>query len=327
MNFENFRKNFINVITSDRYYDLLEIYNLIHFETIQWMKKKNIVFVCLPITTQSISSPMGIGSDSKPYKVKSIENNNEFYLADSMQFYLELLLRAKNLNKVGYFTNTFRGENVDKRHLHQFNHFEIEIKGDIKLCKNLAFNYIKYIVKKTILNLKDNNLIKANLNNLNDFINKKYYDLDYFDAISILKNDCPSGITNKNNINSIGERYLIKKFNNSGIFLNNFPAKLVPFYQKNVSNRAINSDFLIGIGETIGMGQRCETYEETINSIRLHNNNPNEYNWYFKMKKEKPMQTSGFGVGIERLILFLINEDDIRNVVVLPRDTNENIEP
>ncbi|WP_373437174.1 amino acid--tRNA ligase-related protein [Metamycoplasma equirhinis] len=123
------------------------------------------------------------------------------------------------------------------------------------------------------------------------------------------------------------EKYLIKKFNNSGIFLNNFPAKLVLFYQKNVSNRAINSDFLIGIGETIGMGQRCETYEETINSIRLHNNNPNEYNWYFKMKKEKPMQTSGFGVGIERLILFLINEDDIRNVVVLPRDTNENIEP
>ncbi len=74
------------------------------------------------------------------------------------------------------------------------------------------------------------------------------------------------------------------------------------------------------------MGQRCETYEETINSIRLHNN-PNEYNWYFKMKKEKPMQNSGFGVGIERLILFLINEDDIRNVVVLPKDTNENIEP
>lgn len=327
MNFYKFKENYIEIIKSQRYANLLEIYEFIYTETLKWMKRQNIHFVCLPITTQSVSSPMGAGSDSKPYKVESLLNKNQFYLADSMQFYLELLLRTKNFDRVGYFTNTFRGERVDKRHLHQFNHFEIEIKGDIKKCKMLAFNYVKAITKKIILKLNNNYLIKNNISNLEKFISQKYYDLDYLNALSILKNEFPRGISNSNNINAKGEKYLINKYKNRGIFLNNFPALLVPFYQKNDSIKAINSDLLIGIGETVGMGQRCETYNEIIESLELHKNNKSEYKWYIKMKKEMPLMTSGFGIGIERFILFLINEDDIRNVVILPRDTYEIIEP
>lgn len=165
------------------------------------------------------------------------------------------------------------------------------------------------------------------MTNLETFLKNSFLNLDYKKAIKILKNEFINGIENNGQINSLGEKYLLSKNNNNAVFLNNFPSKLIPFYQKNDSKTSINSDFLIGIGETIGIGQRCESANEVLDSIKLHKNNPQEYNWYIEMKKKFPLTTSGFGVGIERLILFLINENDIRNVVVLPRDTNENIEP
>ncbi|UWW01483.1 hypothetical protein NW064_00460 [Mycoplasmopsis felis] len=90
---------------------------------------------------------------------------------------------------------------------------------------------------------------------------------------------------------------------------------------------AINSDLLIGIGETIGAYQRFFDYNETINSIKKHKNSPEEYEWYLKMKSEKPLLTSGFGMGIERFMLFLIGEDDIREVQLIPRETDLEVLP
>lgn len=324
--FNQYKKDFLKAIESQYYSEILEIYDIIHFYTIKWMKVNEIRFAPLPITTQSISSPMGLGSDSKPFKVKSVMNDLEFFLADSMQFHLELLLRSKRINKVGYFSNSFRGENVDVRHLHQFNHFEIEIIGEINKCKLLAISYLKYIIKKILIKLKSNSLIKKNIKNLKTFLKNKPINLEYTEAIKILNQYYPEGI-NDTGINSAGEQYLLRMYKNKGIFLNNFPTELVPFYQRNNDGFAVNSDFLIGIGETIGMGERCFDDRDLIESINLHKNNTEEYKWYIKIKKERPLITSGFGVGIERLILFLTNQYDIRNVTLIPRDTHEIIEP
>ncbi|UWV79083.1 hypothetical protein NWE59_02885 [Mycoplasmopsis felis] len=73
--------------------------------------------------------------------------------------------------------------------------------------------------------------------------------------------------------------------------------------------------------------QRFFDYNETINSIKKHKNSPEEYEWYLKMKSEKPLLTSGFGMGIERFMLFLIGEDDIREVQLIPRETDLEVLP
>ncbi|MDW2923493.1 amino acid--tRNA ligase-related protein [Mesomycoplasma ovipneumoniae] len=148
MNFEDYKKNFIKHISSQKYSIILKLFSQINFLTIKWMKLNNIEIVNCPVTTQSISSPMGLGSDSLPYKVVSAKNKEfEFYLADSMQFHLELFLRVKNIDAVGYISQSFRGEQVDERHLHQFSHFEVECNLPLVETKKMIIKYVKYIVK------------------------------------------------------------------------------------------------------------------------------------------------------------------------------------
>ncbi|UUM25452.1 asparagine synthetase A [Mycoplasmopsis agalactiae] len=333
-NFDKYSSDFIRTISAERYGMLVKLYSEINYLTFRWMKHNNIQIVSLPITTQSISSPMGLGSDSKPYKVISKSNPDfEFFLADSMQFYLELLLRAQSIEKVGYIANTFRGEDVDNRHLHQFNHFEIEIKGNIKDCRNLVIRYLKYIVRNLIKTIPDI-LNYFNANNkirLESWLKKRQFLLTHTKAVKILENDEYNNgieiIDGFKTINSNGEKYLMNKFSNSILWLINFPSIIVPFYQKSYRGTAYNSDLLIGIGETVGAGERCETYNETIESINKHKNNTDDYKWYLDMKRLIPLKTSGFGIGLERLVLFLIDESDIRNVQLIPRETDKEILP
>lgn len=331
--FQKYQQNFLKTITSTETFNLVKLYSEVCWFTYNWMKLNNIEIINLPISTQSISSPMGLGSDSLPYKVNSEkEPEFSFFLADSMQFYLELLLRVENINRVGYISPSFRGENVDERHLHQFNHFEIEIKGDREEAKSIAISYLKKLVKQILYSKPDilSFYGKNNIKRLKEWLEKEVKNLDFSESIKILRQEFPSGIDDTNeiiNINSYGEKFLIKKFSNNIIWVNNFPWMNTPFYQKRNGNYSLSSDLLIGVGETVGLGERCINYDETISSILEHKNDPNEYNWYLEMKRLHPMKTSGFGIGLERLILFLTGLDDIRETQIIPRITNKEILP
>lgn len=323
--YKKYQKNFLKVTTSQRYKNLVFLYSKINEEIYKWMFKNNIFVINLPITTQSISSPMGFGSDSLPYKVFEKDTNFEFYLADSMQFYLELLLRVQNVDKIGYIANTFRGEKINARHLHQFNHFEIEIKGDLKKCQRLIQNLIKSITKNIINAIPDalNYFDKNNTKRLNDWIKKPFKNIKHYQAVLLLrKNGMLRGIStiaNIDTINSWGEQKLIDLFPNHLIWITNFPSRLIPFYQKNINSQGVNADLLIGIGETIGGGERWENAIELKSSMKPQQIQENKYQWYFQMKKDFPIKTAGFGMGLERYLLFLINEKDIRNVQLIPR--------
>ncbi|MBG0730901.1 asparagine synthetase A [Mycoplasma sp. 'Moose RK'] len=331
MDFKDYRNNFLDYVTQERYSRILRIFSEINFLT--YKKNKKISIVNCPITTQSISSPMGLASDSLPYKVISNQNKNfKFYLADSMQFYLELFLRANNVKAVGYISQTFRGEQVDERHLHQFNHFEIELVSSLNETKKTVIKYIKYIIKN-LLKYSSQDLDYFNSSNtirLKKWLKLRTINVSHEDAISTLKKEYREGIEIKQGfeiINSNGEKYLIKKYKNKIIWLESFPHELVPFYQKNKNGKAVNSDLLMGIGEIVGAGERSETYNETLKSLLDHGNNPTNYGWYLEMKKQIPLKSSGFGMGLERFLLFLINEVDIRNVQLIPRETDLEILP
>jgi aspartyl/asparaginyl-tRNA synthetase len=94
----------------------------------------------IPITCNSVSSPMGLGSDSLPVHVNLF--GKETYLADSMQFYLEYFVRQPNVEGIWYIMPTFRGEDPDARHLNQFFHSEAEIKGRFPNIQKVVNNYL-----------------------------------------------------------------------------------------------------------------------------------------------------------------------------------------
>ena len=83
----------------------------------------------------------------------------------------------------------------------------------------------------------------------------------------------------------------------------------------------------MGIGETIGCGERHMNYEQLLVALKKHCVDEKEYEWYVEMKKQFPLQTSGFGMGIERFLMWVLKAQDIRNMQICLRFNGENILP
>lgn len=124
---------------------ILELEELIFIESMSFYRDKGIHWLSAPVTTGTISSPMGLGSDSLPVEIYL--DGRKTYLADSMQFLLEYGCRLFK-NGCWYIMPTFRGEDVDKRHLKQFFHSESEVPGNLDDTMNLVNEYIKHLLRK-----------------------------------------------------------------------------------------------------------------------------------------------------------------------------------
>lgn len=131
------------------------------------------------------------------------------------------------------------------------------------------------------------------------------------------------------NITRKAERELIKLYDGL-VWITNYDELAVPFYQKldkKIEGTTKNADLLMGIGETVGCGERHEKSRELLDALKRHEVLPEEYEWYIEMKKHYPMQTSGFGMGIERFLMWVLKTSDIRNMQLCLRFNGENILP
>ena len=327
---------YLNVLESDWYKLLVKLENLITKETVYFYNSKNILTMHLPVTTGSISSPMGKGSDSKPVKVNIC--GVDTYLADSMQFFLEYGCRLTE-NGVYYIMPTFRGEEADERHLCQFYHSEAEIPGNLNDVMDLVEEYIKHLSRKIIEEFGE--VLQHELGDITHIkkvanYKGKFPRITFDDAEKKLKEKFPDKIDRFiiyddgfRNITSDGEKALMQIYDGL-IWVTNYDKMAVPFYQKvDEKNKrsAKNADLLMGIGETVGCGERKKTDLELYKSLNEHNVNSKEYEWYIEMKKKFPLQTSGFGMGIERYLMWVLKCKDIRNMQICLRFNGRNIVP
>lgn len=313
------------LLTSEWYRALSKIFSNIIIATNDFYKQKEILPLLFPITTGSVSSPMGLGSDSTPVEI-SIKGN-KVYLADSMQFSLEIGTRLTNKGAF-YIMPSFRGEQVDKRHLNEFFHSEAEIVGNLSDVKILVEEYIKFLIKH-LLRTCDAEImdIAGTTEHLNDVLNKSFMSIRFEYAIRELCDIAGAVEYIEQNIPIItpkGEQELIKRHGQC-TWLTNMPWISVPFYQakEQGTNFAMNADLLAGIGEMLGSGQRVLTKNDLTESLNAHNCAETGYEWYGKMREIQTVQTSGFGLGIERFILFVLKHDDIRDCQLLLRDHSQ----
>lgn len=284
---------------------------------------KGMESVMSPITTASISSPMGLGSDSEPVEIEMF--GEKICLADSMQFFLEYLLRASDKG-VYYIMPTFRGEEHDETHLNQFFHAEAEIVGGLEELLELIEGYVKELTHSVVNFLEENNCAVPVSDSLLQMIdNKNFLRIDYNDALKELENVSDAIEINEDGskvISKVGENYLSKIY---GIFwLTGFPAKIVPFYQKrkiDAPEYTETADLIFPvIGEIVGCGARHVGAKELVQAIEdMDVHEPESYDWYITMKEITPIETSGFGLGVERFLSWILGIDDIRKVVLLSR--------
>jgi len=227
------KNRFLDILDNPWYALLAELQNLISYETYNYFNAQNLKTIHLPITTNTISSPMGLGSDSKPVKINLF--GQETYLADSMQFMLEYGCRFFDKGAY-YIMPSFRGESADQRHLCQFYHSEVEIPFKMDKAMIFAENYISYLSSKILEKLGD-----AILKNIGDIThleilanNKERIPALSFDECCILLKNDPKFIKKDprgfRTINHLGERELIDRFSGF-VWLTHYDHLSVPFYQ------------------------------------------------------------------------------------------------
>lgn len=252
---------------------------------------------------------------------------------------LEGELGALALGAIYTFGPTFRAENSNTpRHLAEFWMIEPEMAFyDITDNMDLAEEFIKYLVKYALDNNMDdlrflNDMFdKGLIERLESVLKEDFVRLDYTSAIDILlkadkKFDYPVswGI----DLQSEHERYLVENHFKRPVILTDYPKDIKAFYMKqNDDGKTVRAmDVLFPtIGEIIGGSEREADYQKLLNRVHELGMTEEQYWWYFETRKFGSAPHSGFGLGFERLLLFVTGMTNIRDVIPFPR-TPQNAE-
>ncbi|MCG2866691.1 MAG: asparagine--tRNA ligase [Vulcanisaeta sp.] len=245
------------------------------------------------------------------------------YLTQSSQFYLEVMIYA--LEKVYTIAPSFRAEpSRTRRHLTEFWHAEAEeawLQFDGLL--NLLEDLITHVVDKVLEERQDElKLLNRDVKVLEN-VKPPFYRVSYDEAIEILQG---KGLKIKwgDDIGADEERVLTLQFDKP-ILLHHFPEQVKAFYHRNDPAKpetTLSVDVLApeGYGEVIGGGERIYDYEELLSKIKRFGLRPEDYDWYLDLRRFGSVPHAGFGLGIDRLVMWICGLDHIRDAVPFPRD-------
>jgi len=252
---------------------------------------------------------------------------------------LEGELGALSLGDIYTFGPTFRAENSNTpRHLAEFWMIEPEMAFyDLTDNMDLAEDFVKYLIKYALENCIDdltflNDMVdKGLLDRLRFVTGNEFVRLTYTEAVAILTaapRKWEYQVGWGKDLQAEHERYLVEEHFKRPVILTDYPREIKAFYMKqNDDNKTVRAmDVLFpGIGEIIGGSQREEDYDKLIGRIRELNLPEKDLWWYLETRKFGSAPHSGFGLGFERMILFVTGMTNIRDVIPFPR-TPKNAE-
>ena len=245
------------------------------------------------------------------------------YLSQSAQFYLETLIFS--LEKVWSITTSFRAERSrTRRHLYEYTHLEAEAAWmDMKDMMNVVEEMVKAGVKKVLdERLDELEYIKRDTSRLEQVLSNKFNVITYDEAVELLKK---KGVEIEwgEDFGADEERTLTEQFD-IPIFVTMFPKKIKSFYMKVSEDNpqlVYGFDLLApeGYGEIVGGSVREDNYDILLDRIKEEKLNPEDYEWYLDLRKYGSVPHSGFGLGIERMVMWIGGLDHIRDATPYPR--------
>lgn len=278
------------------------------------------------------------------YDLKKDENGKIIYDDDffgkqtslTVSGQLEGELGATALGAIYTFGPTFRAENSNTpRHLAEFWMIEPEVAFiDQDDLMDLEEDFIKYCVRWALDNCKDdleflNKMIdKTLLQRLNSVLEDSFVRLSYTDGIKILEEAVAAGhkfefpVSWGMDLSSEHERYLVEHHFGKPVIMHGYPKEIKAFYMKiNPDGKTVQgTDVLFPqIGEIIGGSVREENYDKLLDEIKSRNIPMKDMWWYLDTRKYGSCPHGGFGLGFERLILFVTGMQNIRDVIPFPR--------
>jgi asparaginyl-tRNA synthetase len=303
----------------------------------QFFQERDFVYVHTPIITASDCEGAG-----EMFRVTSLKGNIDekpeadffsrpTYLTVSGQLEGETFACA--LSNIYTFGPTFRAENSNTaRHAAEFWMIEPEmafcdLEGDMQLGEEFIKAMARYALEHCAedLALFGKFVDKTLHERLKFVVERPFVRAPYTDAIEILK---ASGkkfefpVEYGLNLQSEHERFLTEEHFKSPVTVFNYPREIKPFYMRlNDDGKTVTAmDVLVpGIGEVIGGAQREERLEQLVENMKLHKLKPEDYWWYLDLRKYGSVPHAGFGLGFERLLMFLTGVSNIRDVIPFAR--------
>ncbi|MDY4573795.1 MAG: asparagine--tRNA ligase [Intestinibacter sp.] len=261
----------------------------------------------------------------------------EANLTVSGQLNAEIMALA--FRNVYTFGPTFRAENsYTGRHASEFWMIEPEIAfADLEDNMELAEDMIKYIINYVLENCPEemeffNSFVdKGLLERLHKIVNSDFTRITYTKAIELLlesghKFEYP--VEWGCDLQTEHERYITEQIYNAPVFVTDYPKAIKAFYMRmNEDGKTVRAmDLLVpGVGEIIGGSQREERYDVLLDRIHECGLKEEDYWWYLELRKYGTATHSGFGLGFERIIMYLTGISNIRDVIPFPR-TPKNAE-
>jgi asparaginyl-tRNA synthetase len=309
----------------------------------QFFQERGFVYVHTPIITGSDCEGAGelfrvstIDVKNPPRRNGEIDYAQDFfarqtYLTVSGQLEAEALALA--LSKVYTFGPTFRAENSNtSRHASEFWMIEPEMAFcDLNGNMDLAEEFVKYLIadaRKHCLEEMEffaKFVDKELLGRLDFVLDRPFQRITYTNAVALLKKSGEQfefPIDYGLNLQSEHERWLTEKHFKCPVTVFNFPKEIKPFYMRlNDDGKTVAAmDLLVpGIGEIVGGSQREERLELLEENMRRHDMEPADYKWYLDLRRYGTAPHSGFGLGFERMLMFVTGVSNIRDVIPFAR--------
>jgi len=357
--FEFLRENAHLRVRTKTLSSVFRIRSEVSYAVHNFFNKNNFYYIHTPIITGSDAEGAGemfrvttLDSNKKNLDFSEDFFGKETNLTVSGQLEAEAL--ALGLGNVYTFGPTFRAENSNtSRHLAEFWMIEPEMAFyDLNDNMNLAEEFIQNVIKHTYEKCKDDivflsdRLEKEEMSKPKDqrselslieriefVINNNFKRVTYSEAFQILRNSKPNkkgkfkypvkdwGI----DFQSEHERFLVEKHFKCPVIVYDYPAKIKAFYMRlNDDKKTVRAmDILFpGIGEIVGGSQREERLDILNERVEALGIEKEELWWYLDLRKYGTVKHSGFGLGLERLILFITGMNNIRDVIPFPRTPN-----
>lgn len=303
----------------------------------QFFRERDFFYIHTPIITANDCEGAG-----ELFRVTTLKGNLDEKPADdffakrtylTVSGQLEIEAFACSLSNVYTFGPTFRAENSNTaRHAAEFWMIEPEMAFcDLQGDMDLAEEFIKAMAQYTLdhcgedLNLFGKFVDKTVHERLRFVVERPFQRVAYTEAIEILKK---SGRTFEYpvlyglNLQSEHERYLTEDHFKSPVTVFNYPREIKPFYMRvNDDGKTVTAmDVLVpGIGEVIGGAQREERLEVLRENMRYYKLREEDYGWYLDLRRYGTAPHAGFGLGFERLLMFLTGVSNIRDVIPFAR--------
>ena len=335
---------------TNAFFATFRVRSILSYAIHKFFQEKNFVYVQTPIITGSDAEGAG-----EMFRLTTLDINNVPKTENgSIDFKQDFFGKEANLTVSGQlnvetfatafkntytFGPTFRAEKSNTpKHAAEFWMMEPEIAfADLEVNMDVIEEMIKYIVNYVRENAKEEMeffkqfVDKDLFNRLDTLVNNEFGRITYTEAIEILKNskqkfeyEVEWGI----DLQTEHERYLAEKHFKKPVFVTDYPKDIKAFYMKlNEDGKTVRAVDLLapGIGEIVGGSQREDDYDVLLGKIHEMGLKEEDYWWYLDLRKYGSVPHSGFGLGFDRMLMYITGMTNIRDVIPFPR-TTKNLE-